>query len=717
MQNIGILDIKGENNNPLNNEPYTDIYKKLAEVWSKFPAYEMANDIIKDISEHQVILIESSTGSGKTVLIPKYALHTLNYNGKIAITLPKQVTAKSAAEFAAVTLDVQLGKQVGYQYKGSDKSMRSNKNNLLYATDGTIVAKLMRDPELKDFDIVIVDEAHERKVQIDFLLFLLKQTLMLRPTFKVIIMSATINADIFKDYYSQFKFKSINIGGKTNYPIESIFLREQLKYTQAIEKGFDILIKILESDEIDEDEKAHDVIFFVVSSNEAFKLCKQLHTYIDSKCKNSKSNMICENGTFCVEFYSGVNKDKEELVANKNLYKKKGNFKRKVVISTPVAESSITIDGLKYVIDSGYEFKGSYDPIMRAKRLDRKLITLAQAKQRMGRSGRTEPGICYHLYTKDDFEHHMEKYPDPDIRNSDISEECLKLLNIEQIGNVNNLMDILTQFIEPPREPYIKDAITILMQYGLVTNSNITNLGRLVSSIGEINMGISIIYGKLYNCSHELIKIHSVIDIIKKNLASIFILPNTLVKRKNGEGNGEYNRRLKEVVEKYDRAREKFRHKYGDHLSLLRLFDKFDKYSRKNPDDYKKISQWCKDRFVKIDMMLKIKNNVRHFEQNFRDTLKEVSPEFLGITLDDKILQLEVSKRIIKCLEFGHKANIAFKNEKDFYKSRYASNIIVNVDENSFLLMTSVRPKKIIYSELFISMGKANFNIVSKLVS
>ena len=248
-------------------------------------------------------------------------------------------------------------------------------------------------------------------------------------------------------------------------------------------------------------------------------------------------------------------------------------------------------------------------------------------------------------------------------------------------------------------------------------NSKITNLGKLVSSIGEINMGISIIYGKIYNCSHELIRIHSIIDISKKNLSSLFILPNTIVKRKNGENNQEYNRRLREVTAKFDAARDKFRHKYGDHLSLLKLFDKFDKYSRKNPDDYKKISQWCKDRFVKIDTMLKIKNNVRHFEQNFRDVLKEVSPEYLGIEIDDKILHLEIDKRIIKCLEFGHKANIAFKNEKDFYKSRYASNIIVSIDENSFMLMKSVRPKKIIYSELFISMGKANFNIVSKLIS
>ena len=172
-KNIGILDPDGKNNNPLNDQPYSDKYKMIAKVWSKFPAYENPKDIIKIINDNQVILVISGTGSGKTVLIPKYALHQTEYKGHVLISLPKHIIAHSAAEFAALTLDVNLGEQVGYKYKGSDTKMAGKNPNLLYATDGTIVAKLLSDPVLSNIDCVIVDEAHERKVQIDFMMYLL----------------------------------------------------------------------------------------------------------------------------------------------------------------------------------------------------------------------------------------------------------------------------------------------------------------------------------------------------------------------------------------------------------------------------------------------------------------------------------------------------------------------------------------------------------------
>src|SRR3990172_3963293 len=183
-EKLGILDPDGDKLNPLNNKPYSNTYKELAKIWSKFPTYKRNKEIIDAIKSNQVLLITAETGSVKTVLIPKFALHVLNYgkdDKKIAVTLPKQMIAKSAAEFAATTLDIKLGEEVGYQYRGSPSESKSQNTKLLYATDGTIVARLNNDPELKDFDIVIIDEAHERKVQIDFLIYLLRETLKLRP--------------------------------------------------------------------------------------------------------------------------------------------------------------------------------------------------------------------------------------------------------------------------------------------------------------------------------------------------------------------------------------------------------------------------------------------------------------------------------------------------------------------------------------------------------
>ena len=401
--NIGILDPDGKNLNPLTQQPYSDEYKELANKWRFYPAYENAKDIIKSIKENQVVLITSGTGSGKTVLIPKYVLHQSEYKGKILVSLPKQITAQLAGEFAAKTLDVKLGEQVGYKFKGSEKQFEGSNPNLLYATDGTIVAKLISDPNLSEYDAVIIDEAHERKVQIDFMLYLLKNVVMNRKDFKLIIMSATVNSEIFESYFALTKFVAIDIGGKTNFPIESIYSAKPTASHEYVTVGLEILMKLLDKKETG---KISDIIFFVTSINETFDICKRIKAKYPS--------------IECIEVYSGMDKNKQKAIEHKE------GTNQRVLISTNVAESSVTVDGIKYVIDSGYELLSYYDPNKRGKVLEKKLITQAQAKQRMGRGGRTAPGICYHLYTKNDFENQMKKFPEPAIRLSNITTETLR---------------------------------------------------------------------------------------------------------------------------------------------------------------------------------------------------------------------------------------------------------------------------------------------------
>ena len=189
---IGIFDPQGKNPNPFNNKPYSDTYKNLAKFWSNLPAYKMAKDVVETINKNDVILIISSTGSGKSVLIPKYCIHVNNYSGLIIMTLPKKLITKATADFAAKTLDVELGEYVGYQYRG--ETAKSKDTKLLYSTDGSIVAMLKSDATIKEVDILIIDEAHERKVQIDLLLYLVKNAIKLRKErnmkpLKLVIMS------------------------------------------------------------------------------------------------------------------------------------------------------------------------------------------------------------------------------------------------------------------------------------------------------------------------------------------------------------------------------------------------------------------------------------------------------------------------------------------------------------------------------------------------
>jgi len=683
----GILDPNGINNNPLNDKPYSDTYKKLGQVWSKFPAYENVKDTLDIIKNNQVILITSGTGSGKTVLIPKYVLHTYDYTGHILISLPKQIIAQSAAEFAAKTLDVELGEQVGYKYKGSDTKYLGKNPNLLYATDGTIVAKLLNDPLLEGVDAVVIDEAHERKVQIDFMLYLLKHVVEKRKDFKLIIMSATVNADIFKSYFAQFKFGELDIGSKTNYAIESIFVDKTVGPNEYITEGMNIIDKIINNN--NNNNKINDILFFVTSVNETLDVCKKLR--------------ILYPKIECIEIYSGISDETQEKIG-----KKTGDNQR-ILVATNVAESSLTVDGIKYVIDSGYELLSYYDAKKHGRVLEKGLITHAQAKQRMGRAGRTAPGICYHLYSKDDFNNTMKPYPEPSIRLSNITTECIRLLSLERIQSIENLLHVLGGLIEPPREIYIKLALKTLQDLNLTTKNKINPLGIFCSELQlEPEQALSIYCGYKLFCVKEVSAILIISDIIKNNLNELFLLPNDLLKNKQNDKN--YNSMLNNLTEKFRDQKKKLIHKYGDHLTLLKIFSKYKQI------DADKRRDWCHENFLKYNVLEKcldtyerIKFRIIGETRKFAD--EDVSKDF-PIISDNNLNELtssDIDYRILYAIYFGFKLNKGFYNAfTRSYRTLYLDR--VNISKDSSVFDTD---KNIIYTELFITNNSQNLNIVS----
>ena len=695
LHNIGILDPDGKELNPLTGKPYSDTYKNLANIWRKFPAYENAKDIINTIIKNQVTLIISGTGSGKTVLLPKYLLHVFNYEKKIAITLPKQIIAQSAAEFAAKTLDVELGKDVGYKFKGSDKKGYSKENKLLYATDGTIVAKLLNDPELREFDGVIIDEAHERKVQIDFLLYLLKNTVKIRPEFKLVIMSATVNQEIFKSYFEsdKIKFEIINVGAKTNYPIESIFLNEEITEKQYVNKGYEIIKKIVLENK-DKNDDLKDILFFVTSSNEAKDLC---------------ANAVKDNlDVFCVEVYSGMDEERQKLAQDKDLYKTMTKKNRKLVIATNVAESSLTIDGIRYVIDSGFEIFGYFDADKQAKVIGKRLITHAQAKQRMGRTGRTSAGTCYHLYTKEQFDKKMERFPEPTIRTSNIYGECLKLLILPSIQTTDKLLEVLMQLIEPPREAYIRMAITTLEKLNLIKNNKITDLGMTVGDMQTDPIpSICILIGKLYNCSKEISAIFAMTEAIKENLSELFILPNM------NSNNEQDKQRMRNLMNKFKDTQKKLAHKDGDHMSLLKIFTKYRELKtsdKKNKEE--EISDFCYKYFIKKNVLDKAYKSYKKIKDNVAQ-IKEIPA---SLEKNNDILNKDLEERILFCLNYGFNINTAKLNSD---KETYTTSTIkyAKLNQNNFIQYKYINnPKELIYQGLLISSGKNELTLVSKKI-
>lgn len=676
---IGILDPLGKNKNPLNNNKYSDEYIKFSNIWSNFPAYKKAKEYIDIIKKNQVILVISGTGSGKTVLFPKYALHSYNYSGKIAITLPKQIITKSAAEFSAKTLDVKLGNEVGYKYKGhSEKSINTK---LLYATDGTIVSKLLFDPLLQEFDCVIIDEAHERKVQIDFLLYLLKETLKKRKKFKIIIMSATINNNIFENYFKSFKYKKIDIGGETNYKIESIFLKNDIKNNDFINKGIEIILDIINSKNIKN--YNNDILFFITSTNEAKKVCNIL---------SSKNNSI-----FCIEVYAGMDKDKQLLAQDESLYRQNNNYKIKVVIATNVAESSLTIKGIKYVIDSGYQLNSSFDIKLKGKKLIKELISNAQAKQRMGRAGRTSPGICYHLYTENTFNNIMKTFPDPDIRTEDITTECLKLLNNDNVLKVKNLKNLLNNFIEPPKDKYINFAIENLNKNNLIVDKKISKFGEIISDLNiDIILAIPIFFSVINNCFKEVINIISIINASNNKLDNIFYDAKYIFK--NDESN------LKTLENKIKQNKKQFYSKYGDHISLLNLYNKF-----KNNMNY----EWCNDNYLNFNTLLKSYKYAKNLNK-LKNKLNNIDLNELKINYRS-IKNEKLEFRIIHTFLQGYKFQDAKKVNNNYYQLKYLKSKKIKIDQKSFILFRKNLPDNIYYHELFINESNKTLNIILSL--
>ena len=640
--NIGFFDPDGINLNPLNSKPYSSQFKNLAKFWSSLPAYKMGKQIVETIESNDVILIKSGTGSGKTVCIPQFALYTQKYSGKIIVTLPKKIITKKAAEFASKILDIELGEQVGYQFRGDN--LKSNKTLLLYSTDGSIISMIKSDPMLKSIDIIIIDEAHERKVNIDLLLYLLKNSIKLRKEkklkpLKLIIMSATINESIFQLYYSDFKFEWMELAGTPNYPIKSIYLESSLdiKSNQYVEKGIEIINEIIQKINLgDKDFIEGDILFFVCTVSECDEISNKL----------GKFHQDC----FTMGLYSGFDIELEQYITNPNKIKELNpNYKRRIFVSTNVAESSLTIDGIVYVIDSGLELNVSFLPDTNINNMEKKFITQAQMTQRKGRAGRTKPGVCYHLYTPQ-IQESCLKFPLPEIRSIDIKNTCLSLMkmcsdisNSKTNSKTNNIycdisktIDMFTHFIEPPSEKFITNGFDFSITNGLIGKDNtLSKMGRLiVESRLDVMDGLSLIYA--YNISglvfKIVFKIISICSFLKSGIMDLFYedideqIKTKIVNKLISESENSEHLLLYNLYKKIDSSKD-----FGKDSGIfnLELFDSIQ-------NAYSRQIEKLESIYLKFDIKI---NNVK---------------------------KKDLKSNIINSLAFGYKTNRAFKSSKGF---------------------------------------------------
>ena len=576
-QPIGIYDPDGLNINPLTNQPYKNLYShlvktingqelpatytNLAKIWKTKLVYLHKDQILYSIQNNQITLAKAGTGVGKTVLIPKIALHAFNYKKNVITTIPKKVITRSTAEFAAQCLDVKIGEEVGYYFKGENKT--SDKTKLCFTTTGSLISKITgSDPYLKDYDCVIIDEAHERTVQTDQLLLLLKKALEHRKDLKIVIMSATINLEVFRNYFpsNKFKFNEVDAGEHTSYEIQDYWLDKRPKPNEWKELAVKRIINILSNSTFG------DILVFVRASSDGKSICENLHNTIKKNRINIKP--------FCTVLAGNSSKEEEELATDEYKYKdlktKSGKFHtRKVVMATNVAESSLTVDGVVYVIDCGLEYEDSYEPSKMSRMLTEEFIAKSSMKQRRGRGGRTRPGICYHLYTEEDSKK-FKDYPTPSIQKTDLTNDILDLMKLKYIKNIKDLKQFLNEFISPPSDKFINSALHNLYSMNAITstenNGKLTDLGRVFTKFRAVKLHHCkiLLSSYYYKCQKEICDIISLLIVSDGMLNSIFYEFRENPKSKY------YNKKKQQ----YNTAKSLFYHNYGDIFTLYNILVK-----------------------------------------------------------------------------------------------------------------------------------------------
>ena len=423
--------------------------------YTQLPVYEQKARILESLERHQVIVVESPTGSGKTTQLP-VILHEAGYTqtGMIGVTQPRRIAALSVSEFIAHQLKVPLGDAVGYKMRFEDHTSPETKIKIM--TDGILLQELKLDPWLSKYSVIMVDEAHERSLNIDFILGLLKRILQERHDFKVIISSATINTDMFSMYFNECPV--IKIDAMT-YPVTLIFDPPALTAsteTLAAETALLDKIAVIVGRILSEGRPGAILVF--LPGERAIKNC------IERLSHESWFRKL-----YPLPLYGRLSKEEQERV-----FKSPPFGKKKIVIATNIAETSITINDIAAVIDSGLSKLNFYNPFTYTSSLDEAPVSKASCNQRRGRAGRTQEGVCYRLYTRKDFETRV-MYTTEEIYRTDLSEVVMRMaeLGIYDFANFD--------FISPPGKKGIIGAVDTLNMLGALESDNsLSKIGQMM---------------------------------------------------------------------------------------------------------------------------------------------------------------------------------------------------------------------------------------------
>ncbi|KAF8945269.1 DEAH-box ATP-dependent RNA helicase prp22 [Haplosporangium gracile] len=541
------------------------------------PIYDHRNGLMEAIRDNEILVIIGETGSGKTTQLPRYIIE--EFRGmRVGVTQPRRIAAISVAKRVAEEYDCRIGDTVGYTIRFDDTT--SSRTRLKYMTDGVLLREATMDPLLEKYDLLIIDEAHERTVDTDVLFGLLKRTKAKRRDLKLLIMSATLNVTKFSDFFNECPIYTIP--GRT-YPVEILHSRDTAKIgalkATYVSKCVDTVMHILNKEVRSGD--VGDVLVFLTGQHEIERACQDLKKAVQDQ--SSKDNgggklvTVTLDQLQILPLYASL-----ELLDQNTIFGTTARNMRKIIFATNIAQTSVTIPNIRFVVDSGFVKQKMYDPTTGMDALLVVPISQAAATQRSGRAGRTRAGICFRLYSRESYETEMEKETVPEILRTGLTGTVLSLKRLG-ILNVNSF-----EFLDRPGQEELQAALRELYLVGGIDRfGQMTEVGHgMVAYPVNPLLARALVEAEKIGCLDKVITIVAMLSVEEP-----FYLP-----RKE---------------EEQDAAREahaNYYHPSGDHVTLLNVYEAW------RESDYSK--DWCHKQYF----------NLRHLRlaKNIRSQLKDI---------------------------------------------------------------------------------------------
>ncbi len=524
------------------------------------PIFERRAEICQTIRDHQVVVISGETGSGKSTQLPLLAMEAgFGVAGTIGHTQPRRIAATGVANRIASQLGSPIGKDIGYKIRFADKT--GDQPYVKLMTDGILLAETQSDRFLDQYELIIVDEAHERSLNIDFLLGYLTTILPKRPDLRLVITSATIDTARFAEHFTRDQNKLvpiIEVEGRT-YPVD-------IQYRPADGEGTDSTASGFENRERDTIDHLVDVVAEVSAiDNGDMLIFLPTEADIRAASKKLRSASLRGGATEILPLYARLSTDQQNTIF-------RPGKKRRIVLATNVAESSITVPRIRFVIDTGTARISHYSPKSKVQRLPIQAVSQASANQRAGRCGRIGPGICVRLYSEEDYRSRPE-FTVPEIRRTNLASVILQTLSMK-LGKVDEF-----PFPDPPRPDTIRDGFKTLFEVGAVDDRRrLTSLGQKLARLPvDPRIGRMLFAADDENCLTEILIIASALEIQDPRVRPV------------------------ERRQAADAAHEKFLNAKSDFLTLLNIWDFF--HQQKEDLSRGKLKKACEQNFLSYPLM------------------------------------------------------------------------------------------------------------------